>query len=102
MYMPKQINKSQSALLLVLVLAVSGISYYVGKARGDQAGFINGYSKGQVDLAVEIQAALNETVDAESDKRAYNHFKDIKDITLYIVTRNNVKTLASWKKRTEK
>jgi hypothetical protein len=96
--MPKQINKLQAALLLVLVLAVSIFSYYAGQTRGGQAGFINGYSKGQVDLAVEIQAALNETVDAESDKRTYNHFKDIKDITLYVTTKNGVKTLASWKK----
>jgi hypothetical protein len=86
----------------MLALAASGVSYHLGETRGIQSGFAEGYTKGQVDFAAEIYSALNETIDTKSVPQTYRHFKDVKDITLYVVTRNGVKTIAVWKAEMKK
>lgn len=99
--MPEQIGRFKVLSFCALMFIASISSYFAGDARGNQTGFTNGYSKGQVDLALEIQAALNERVNKETERKTYHHFKDIKDITLYVVTINNVKTIATWEEQRE-
>jgi len=84
-------------LVVMLMLMMNIFSYRIGKDKGFQFGSVHGYARGQVDLAWDIQSAIGETVDRETDPHVYHPFKNIKDITLYIVDRNGVKTLAIWK-----
>lgn len=99
--MPDKIGKFRVLLFCALVVVASTVSYLAGDARGSRTGFATGYSKGQLDLALEIQAVLNERINGQTETKTYHHFKDIKDITLYVVTIEGVRTIATWKNQRE-
>lgn len=99
--MPKKIAKFRVFLFCALVVVASTFSYFAGDARGSRTGFSTGYSKGQIDLALEIQKTLNNKINGQTETKTYHHFKDIKDITLYVVTIGGVRTIASWEKLRE-
>lgn len=83
-------------IISVCVVFLCLLSYFAGMKNGQEIGISLGYLNGQVDLALEIKANLNEAIGVESDARSYRHFKNIKDMTLYIVMKNNVNTIALW------
>ena len=97
--MPEKIGKFRVLLFCALVVVASTGSYLAGDARGSRTGFATGYSKGQLDLALEIQAVLNERINGQT--KTYHHFKDIKDVTLYVVTIEGVRTIATWENQRE-
>lgn len=99
--MSEQIGQFRAFLFFSAMVAASIFSYFSGFAIGNSTGFANGYSKGQVDLALEIQAVLNEKINENTEIKTYRHFKDIKDITLYAATINGVKTIATWEEQRE-
>ena len=85
-----------SGLILGLMASVAAASFHFGYKEGFAVGSTNGYSKGQVDLALEVTKEIGETVNNEKELEDYKHFKDIHDITLYIFEKNGVKTVAIW------
>lgn len=84
-------------IVFICVVFLCLFSYFAGKKNGQETGISLGYLNGQVDLALAIKANLNETIGPESDVQSYRHFKNIKDMTLYVVMKNDVKTIAFWK-----
>ena len=72
------------------------LSYLLGEKNGRETGVSIGYLQGQRDLALEIKSNINETIGGESNRGSYYFFNSIKDMTLYIVVKNNVKTIAFW------
>ncbi len=81
---------------LALLTISSFVSYKVAYNKGFELGSLNGYSKGQVDLSLDIAKEIDEKVGKKTTSDSYYHFKDIHDITLYIYTKNGVKTVAIW------
>ncbi|WP_426306867.1 hypothetical protein ACN9MJ_07300 [Acidovorax facilis] len=84
--------------IVVSLIAVSlcFFSYVVGERNGRETGASQGYLKGQIDFALDIKSNINETIGVKSDAKSYYFFKNIKDMTLYVVVKNNVKTIAFW------
>jgi hypothetical protein len=82
--------------LILLIIVPSVLSYEIAYKKGFDFGLQNGYSRGQVDLSIELSKEIDEKVNIETDANSYYHFKDIHDITLYIYSKNEVKTMAIW------
>jgi len=61
-----------------------------------KAGYSEGYTKGAVDLVLDITNETGIRINEKTPKEKYYHFKEIKDITLYIYEKNGVKTIGRW------
>ncbi|WP_374335902.1 hypothetical protein [Leeia sp.] len=83
------------ALLLLPTLALP-FTYQLGHQHGREQGYHNDFARGQVELAIVLHGALPYQVDARTPPDSYQRWRSIKDIDLFILTRNGVKTLAWW------
>ncbi|NLR74043.1 hypothetical protein [Leeia aquatica] len=83
------------ALLLLLTLALP-FTYQLGRQHGREQGYHQGFARGQVELAIALHGALPYQVDGRTPENSYQRWRSIKDIDLFILTRNGVKTLAWW------
>lgn len=85
--------------LCVTLLVVAGLmfmSYNIGRRHGEHFGRNQGYVNGQLDLVEAIHRELGYSVTEETYTQSYKHFRDVKYVSLYILEKNGVKTIAVW------
>lgn len=88
-------------MLIGLAILISVAAYQFGYKEGFDIGHRGGYTKGQVDLALDLTREINEVVNKKTFNDHYKHFRDIDDISLYIYEKNGLKTIATWNSKTE-
>jgi len=93
----KTIRLNAISVLIILMFVMNIISYLIGKEYGYSHGQLIGYGDGQVNLIRDIRKAIGETVDCETDRHTYKRLIAVKGVDLYIIEKNGIKTLATWK-----
>ena len=87
------------SIIFVSILILYGacqFSYNLGHQDGFEFGYPHAYTKGQVDLMLDLQKEIGMTVNKFSDKKDFNYFGSISDISVYIYEQENCKTVAIW------
>jgi len=96
--MSAKTNRFNAVNILIMTMLVMNIfSYLIGREYGYPYGQSLGSGQGQVELVIDIGRSIGETVDCETDRQTYQHFIGVKNLDLYIIEKNGVKTLATWK-----
>ena len=86
----------QYIIFSLIFLSVNFIVYKISYKEGMKVGYRSGYTKGTIDLALDITNETGIKINTKTPKERYYHFKEIKDITLYIYEKNGIKTIGIW------